>query len=146
MEGTHGAASVRHRCAIVLGRSRPGGVVGIADDSGAKEWTRIRNKIGLCGCHVQRRAYSADNSSANRMRRCHCAGLTRQRRDVVLRDMTDGNGGSRALPTLLAVMFVNMVGFGIVVPLLPFYARSFQAPAWQMALIFSAYAAGAFFG
>jgi len=43
-------------------------------------------------------------------------------------------------------MFVNMVGFGIVVPLLPFYAKSFQAPAWQMALIFSAYAAGAFFG
>ncbi|MBV8977599.1 MAG: MFS transporter [Alphaproteobacteria bacterium] len=51
-----------------------------------------------------------------------------------------------ALPTLLAVMFVNMVGFGIVVPLLPFYAKSFSAPAWQMALIFSAYAAGAFFG
>jgi len=63
-----------------------------------------------------------------------------------LRDMTGENGGSRALPTLLAVMFVNMVGFGIVVPLLPFYARSFQAPAWQMALIFSAYAMGAFFG
>jgi MFS family permease len=51
-----------------------------------------------------------------------------------------------ALPTLLAVIFVNLVGFGIVVPLLPFYARSFQAPAWQMALIFSAYAMGAFFG
>ena len=63
-----------------------------------------------------------------------------------MRDMTGENGGSRALPTLLAVMFVNMVGFGIVVPLLPFYARSFQAPAWQMALIFSAYAMGAFFG
>ena len=60
--------------------------------------------------------------------------------------MTGENGGSRALPTLLAVMFVNMVGFGIVVPLLPFYARSFQASAWQMALIFSAYAMGAFFG
>src|SRR5215475_2284437 len=60
--------------------------------------------------------------------------------------MTDEKEISRALPTLLAVMFVNMVGFGIVVPLLPFYARSFQAPAWQMALIFSAYAAGAFFG
>jgi MFS transporter, DHA1 family, tetracycline resistance protein len=51
-----------------------------------------------------------------------------------------------ALPTLLAVMFVNMVGFGIVVPLLPFYADSFHAPTWQMALIFSAYAMGAFFG
>ena len=60
--------------------------------------------------------------------------------------MTGENGSSRALPTLLAVMFINMVGFGIVVPLLPFYARSFQAPAWQMALIFSAYAIGAFFG
>jgi MFS family permease len=51
-----------------------------------------------------------------------------------------------ALPTLLAVMFVNMVGFGIVVPLLPFYADSFHAPTWEMALIFSAYAMGAFFG
>ena len=51
-----------------------------------------------------------------------------------------------ALPTLLSVMFINMLGFGIIVPLLPFYAKSFQAPAWQMALIFSAYAIGAFFG
>jgi MFS transporter, DHA1 family, tetracycline resistance protein len=51
-----------------------------------------------------------------------------------------------AIPTLLGVMFVNMVGFGVVVPLLPFYAKSFNAPAWQIALIFSAYAAGAFFG
>ncbi|MBV9044345.1 MAG: MFS transporter, partial [Alphaproteobacteria bacterium] len=51
-----------------------------------------------------------------------------------------------ALPTLLSVMFINLLGFGIIVPLLPFYAKSFQAPAWQIALIFSAYAIGAFFG
>src|SRR5215469_3607757 len=51
-----------------------------------------------------------------------------------------------ALPTLLAVMFINVLGFGIVVPLLPFYAKSFQAPAWQIALIFSAYSIGSFFG
>src|SRR5260221_8526613 len=51
-----------------------------------------------------------------------------------------------ALPTLLAVMFINLLGFGIVVPLLLFYAKSFHAPAWQMALIFSAYSIGAFFG
>ncbi len=43
-------------------------------------------------------------------------------------------------------MFVNMIGFGIVVPLLPFYAESFQAASWQVALIFSAYSIGAFFG
>jgi MFS family permease len=51
-----------------------------------------------------------------------------------------------ALPTLLSVMFINLLGFGIIVPLLPFYAKSFQAPPWQVALIFSAYAIGAFFG
>jgi MFS transporter, DHA1 family, tetracycline resistance protein len=55
-------------------------------------------------------------------------------------------GGGAALPTLLSVMFINLLGFGIVVPLLPFYAKSFAAPAWQIALVFSAYAIGAFFG
>jgi MFS family permease len=43
-------------------------------------------------------------------------------------------------------MFINVLGFGIVVPLLPFYAKSFHAEAWQIALIFSAYSIGAFFG
>jgi MFS family permease len=55
-------------------------------------------------------------------------------------------GGGAALPTLLSVMFINLLGFGIVVPLLPFYAKSFAAPPWQIALVFSAYAIGAFFG
>ncbi|WP_374574587.1 MFS transporter [Phenylobacterium sp.] len=51
-----------------------------------------------------------------------------------------------AAASLIAVIFINMLGFGIVVPLLPFYAKSFNAPAWQIALIFSAYSIGAFFG
>ncbi|MEI9994704.1 MAG: MFS transporter [Rhizomicrobium sp.] len=51
-----------------------------------------------------------------------------------------------ALPTLLSVMFINLLGFGIIVPLLPFYGKSFHAPGWQMALVFSAYAIGGFFG
>lgn len=51
-----------------------------------------------------------------------------------------------AAPALISVIFINMLGFGIVVPLLPFYAKSFDAPAWQIALIFSAYSLGAFFG
>jgi len=59
---------------------------------------------------------------------------------------TETSQSAGALPTLLAVMFINLLGFGIVVPLLPFYAKSFQAPAWQIALIFSAYSIGAFFG
>ncbi|MDP1737038.1 MAG: MFS transporter [Caulobacter sp.] len=51
-----------------------------------------------------------------------------------------------AAASLIGVVFINMLGFGIIVPLLPFYAKSFDAPPWQMALIFSAYSVGAFFG
>ncbi|HXU99893.1 MAG TPA: MFS transporter [Caulobacteraceae bacterium] len=51
-----------------------------------------------------------------------------------------------AMYTLLSVMFINILGFGIVVPLLPFYGASFHAPPWQIALIFSAYSLGSFVG
>jgi MFS family permease len=51
-----------------------------------------------------------------------------------------------ALYTLLAVMFINMLGFGIIVPLLPFYGESFHAAPWAIALIFSAYSMGSFIG
>ena len=32
-----------------------------------------------------------------------------------------------AAPSLIAVIFINMLGFGIIVPLLPFYAKSMSA-------------------
>jgi MFS family permease len=51
-----------------------------------------------------------------------------------------------AAPSLIALIFLNQLGFGIVVPLLPFYAKSFNAPAWLIALIFSAFSIGTFFG
>jgi MFS family permease len=51
-----------------------------------------------------------------------------------------------AAPSLIAVIFINMLGFGIIVPLLPFYAKSFNATALEISLIFSAYSIGAFFG
>jgi len=51
-----------------------------------------------------------------------------------------------AAPSLIALIFLNQLGFGIVVPLLPFYAKSFNAQAWQIALIFSAFSVGTFFG
>ena len=54
------------------------------------------------------------------------------------------SGAALLIP--LSVMFINMLGFGVVVPLLPFYARSFHAPPWQIALLFSAYSVGSFFG
>ena len=51
-----------------------------------------------------------------------------------------------ALSVLLVVVFMNLLGFGVVIPLLPFYGRSFHAPPWQIGLIFSAYAMGGFVG
>lgn len=51
-----------------------------------------------------------------------------------------------AAAALISLIFLNMLGFGIVVPLLPFYAKSFDAPPWQIALIFSAFSVGTFFG
>lgn len=50
-----------------------------------------------------------------------------------------------ALAVLFSVVFINLVGFGLVVPLLPFFAQSLDAEAWQITLMFSAYSLGQFF-
>ncbi|SPU42196.1 MFS transporter [Brevundimonas diminuta] len=53
--------------------------------------------------------------------------------------------GTPTLAVLFAVVFINLVGFGLVVPLLPFFAQSLQAEPWQITLMFSAYSLGQFF-
>ncbi len=60
--------------------------------------------------------------------------------------MTAPRPSTLAAASLVAVMFINMLGFGIVIPLLPFYGESFGAAPWQIALIFSAFPMGTFFG
>ncbi|MGA9659087.1 MAG: MFS transporter [Asticcacaulis sp.] len=50
-----------------------------------------------------------------------------------------------ALAAMFAVVFVNLVGFGIVVPLIPFFAEDLSADPWQVTLMFSAYSLGQFF-
>lgn len=50
-----------------------------------------------------------------------------------------------ALAVLFGTVFINLVGFGLVVPLLPFFAQSLDADAWQITLMFSAYSLGQFF-
>jgi len=52
----------------------------------------------------------------------------------------------RALIVLLSVIFLMIAGFGLVIPLLPFFARAFDAPAWQVTLLFSAFSVGQFLG
>ncbi|ALC10492.1 MFS transporter [Sphingopyxis sp. 113P3] len=62
-----------------------------------------------------------------------------------LRGDQDGPPAYAAL-TLVGILFINMVGFGIVIPLLPFYGLAFSAEPWQVALIFSAFSVGSLFG
>ena len=45
-------------------------------------------------------------------------------------------GDSKALYVLLSVVFINIAGFGVIIPLLPFYAKSFGAPDWQVFVLF----------
>jgi MFS family permease len=61
-------------------------------------------------------------------------------------DASTGGRSAAALYTLLSVMFINMLGFGVIVPFLPFYAASFHAAPWQIGLVFSAYSLGSFVG
>lgn len=61
-------------------------------------------------------------------------------------EASTGGRSAAALYTLLSVMFINMLGFGVIVPFLPFYAASFHAAPWQIGLVFSAYSLGSFVG
>lgn len=51
-----------------------------------------------------------------------------------------------AVPVLLLLVFMSLIGFGVVIPLLPFYGEVFSAEAWQVTLMFTAYSAGGFIG
>jgi len=53
--------------------------------------------------------------------------------------------GRPAMLVLLLVVFVNLMGFGILMPILPFYAQAFHAPAWQVTWMFTAFSIGNFF-
>jgi MFS family permease len=50
-----------------------------------------------------------------------------------------------ALAILFGVVFINLVGFGLIVPLLPFFGSSLGADPWQITLLFAAYSLGQFF-
>jgi MFS transporter, DHA1 family, tetracycline resistance protein len=43
------------------------------------------------------------------------------------------------MATLFLIVFVDLVGFGLVIPLLPFYAERFAASPLQMTLLFATY-------
>lgn len=47
--------------------------------------------------------------------------------------------GSGALLTVFLAVLIDLMGFGIILPLLPFYASSFQASALQIGFLYSIY-------
>lgn len=51
-----------------------------------------------------------------------------------------------AAAVLLLMVFVSIIGMGIVIPLLPFYGDAFDAEPWQVTLLFSGFSAGQFMG
>ena len=46
---------------------------------------------------------------------------------------------SRPLLVIFLTVFVNLVGFGIIIPLLPFYAETFGASPVVIGLLFAAF-------
>lgn len=58
----------------------------------------------------------------------------------------DPRNAPAAVPVLLMLVFLSLVGFGVVIPLLPFFATAFDAKPWQVALLFATYSGGQFLG
>jgi MFS transporter, DHA1 family, tetracycline resistance protein len=52
----------------------------------------------------------------------------------------------RRLPPLLVAVFINIAGFSLILPLLPFYGQVFGAGPFEIALLFAAYSLGNVFG
>jgi len=54
------------------------------------------------------------------------------------------SGHARALATVWFTLFLDLVSFGIVIPVLPFYATHFGAAAWVVTLLSTGYSAAQF--
>lgn len=54
--------------------------------------------------------------------------------------------GNKSLTTIFIIVFLNLMGFGIIIPLLPYYAGTFGANATEVGLLIAAYAAAQFLG
>ena len=51
----------------------------------------------------------------------------------------------RSMTILFLTMFIVMVGFGVIMPILPFYAENMGATATDLGLLFAAYSIVQFF-
>src|SRR5918994_3192454 len=54
-------------------------------------------------------------------------------------DISHSYSVSRPLYVIFLTIFVNLVGFGIIIPLLPFYAQTFGASPFVVGLLFASF-------
>jgi multidrug resistance protein len=43
------------------------------------------------------------------------------------------------LASILSIVFIDLIGFGMIIPILPLYAQRFQATEWQIGLLLASY-------
>ena len=43
------------------------------------------------------------------------------------------------LASILSIVFIDLIGFGMIIPILPLYAQRFQASEWQIGLVLASY-------
>ncbi|NDJ76342.1 MAG: major facilitator superfamily domain-containing protein 9 [Chloroflexi bacterium] len=53
---------------------------------------------------------------------------------------------SRRLLTIFVIVFINLLGFGLILPLLPYYAERFDASSTVVGLLIASYSAAQFIG
>ncbi len=53
----------------------------------------------------------------------------------------DSGAPRKALATLFAIVFTDLVGFGIVIPLLPLYAETYRPAPWTFGLLMASFSA-----
>jgi DHA1 family tetracycline resistance protein-like MFS transporter len=56
------------------------------------------------------------------------------------------NVNNRKLITLFLIVFIDLLGFSIILPLLPFYAETFDATPLQIGFLVASYAAAQLLG
>lgn len=57
----------------------------------------------------------------------------------MLPPLVRATAGRRALITVFLTILLDLIGFGMILPLLPFYAQELQATPFQIGLLFSSY-------
>src|SRR6201993_4453178 len=43
------------------------------------------------------------------------------------------------LASILSIVFIDLIGFGMIIPILPLYAQRFQAIEWQIGILLASY-------